>query len=91
MKLSEQGKHKVQFKIYAPQAKEVLLAGSFNKWNPARKRLKKNDRGEWVCRTILAEGKYTYKFVIDGVWTNDPGADAFEQNGLGDLNSVRNV
>ena len=84
-------KHKVQFKIYAPEATEVYLTGEFNKWSPVKKAMRKNIDGEWVTRMILAEGDHQYKFVVDGDWVNDPGASKFVDNGMGGSNSVRVV
>ena len=84
-------KHKVQFKFFAPEAKSVILTGSFNKWNPIRKVMKKNDKGEWLTRVILAEGDHQYKYIVDGNWINDPGAKKFADNGMGGTNSVRVV
>ncbi len=89
--LPEQNKHKVQFKVYAPEAKEVILTGEFNKWNPIKKRMKKNEKGEWLTRAILSEGEYQYKFIINGEWKNDPGAVKFVDNGMGSTNSVKVV
>ena len=84
-------KHKVQFKFYAPKASEVYLTGDFNKWNPVKKKMKKNEKGEWATRVILAEGEHQYKYVVDGEYQNDPGAARYVNNGVGTLNSVRIV
>lgn len=84
-------KRKIQFKYYAPYAKEVYLTGDFNKWNPIKKKMKINAKGEWITRVILAEGKHQYKFIVDGEWVNDPGATRYEQNGLGTENSIKVV
>lgn len=89
--MKENNTRKVQFKLYAPNAKDVYLAGSFNRWSPIKKRLRKNEKGEWITRAVLAEGKYYYKFVVDGEWINDPGASGYEPNGLGTVNSVKIV
>lgn len=85
----EQVQRKIQFKFYAPQAREVFLTGSFNKWNPIKKKLKMNEKGEWVTRVILSEGEHQYKFIVDGDWVNDPGAERYVENGVGGLNSVK--
>ncbi len=89
--MAETIKRKIQFKYYAPEAKEVCLTGSFNKWNPIKKKMKKNDRGEWVIRVVLSEGEHIYKFVVDGEWVNDPGAERYVENGVGGLNSSKLV
>ncbi len=87
----EESTRKIQFKFYAPQAKEVSLVGSFNKWNPIKKKMKSNDNGEWLTRVILSEGEHQYKFIVDGEWINDPGAERYVENGVGGLNSVKIV
>lgn len=87
----EEVKRKIQFKFYAPQAKDVSLVGSFNKWNPIKKIMKANPKGEWITRVILSEGEHHYKFVVDGEWINDPGAERYVENGVGGLNSVKVV
>ena len=84
-------KHKVQFKFFAPEVISVTLTGAFNKWNPIKKAMKRNEKGEWITRVILAEGEHPYKYIVDGVWINDPGAKKFTDNGMGGTNSVRVV
>ncbi len=87
----EDEKRKIQFKFYAPQANEVYLVGTFNKWNPIKKKMKINEKGEWLTRVILVEGEHQYKFIVDGEWVNDPGAERFVENGVGGINSVKVV
>ncbi|MDD4526485.1 MAG: isoamylase early set domain-containing protein [Candidatus Margulisbacteria bacterium] len=84
-------KRKIQFKFYAPQAQDVSLVGTFNKWNPIKKKMKMNEKGEWLTRVILSEGEHQYKFIVDGEWINDPGAERFLENGVGGINSVKVV
>ena len=84
-------KHKVQFKYFGPDATEVILTGEFNKWNPVKKKMKKNEKGEWVTRVILAEGDHPYKYIVNGNWVNDPGASKYIDNGMGTTNSVKVV
>ena len=68
-------------------AKSVALAGSFNGWSTSATPLLK--RGvTWVARVRLAPGKHTYKFVVDGLWLNDPGNPAREPDASGNVNSL---
>lgn len=53
-------------------AEEVVLAGSFNAWNPGELFMTKTDNG-WELPYVLAPGNYEYKFVVDGRWITDPG------------------
>ncbi len=70
-----------------PDAKIVALAGTFNNWNQSQT-LCAREGGEWLCRVDLKPGKYTYKFVIDGIWITDPANPASENDGRGNVNSV---
>ena len=82
-------KEGVKFLYYAPEAKEVYLAGDFNNWadnvggvvsNKDHLMTKRKD-GMWEKTLSLSPGKYKYKFVIDGNnWVKDPfGEDAMDE------------
>jgi len=65
----------VEFKLHAPEAKKVSVAGSFNKWDTKSLAAKKDSKGNWTVKTNLKPGKYEYKFFIDGGWNvNAPRA-----------------
>lgn len=68
-------------------AKQVMLAGSFNNWEPGALAMMKTDSG-WIAIVKLGPGKYWYKFVIDGGWTTDKDNRLSENDGLGNVNSV---
>jgi len=68
-------------------AKRVMLAGSFNKWNPNILSMTKTDSG-WIAYVKLYPGKYWYKFIVDGSWTIDTDNRLNENDGLGNTNSV---
>lgn len=51
-------------------AKKVILAGSFNKWDENLYKMIKTKKG-WVLDLQLAPGTYEYKFIVDGNWTHD--------------------
>ncbi len=70
-----------------PDAKIVALAGTFNNWNQSQT-LCAREGNEWLCRVDLKPGKYTYKFVIDGIWITDPANPESENDGQGNTNSV---
>ena len=71
-------------------AKEVILAGSFNNWNPRKQQMTWIGDG-WLATIPLFGGKHTYKFVIDGKWITDPANPIVEDDGHGNKNSVRFV
>lgn len=68
-------------------AKKVMLAGSFNDWNPSTLSMIKTDSG-WIADVRLSPGKYWYKFIIDGKWIIDTDNLNNENDGLGNTNSV---
>jgi 1,4-alpha-glucan branching enzyme len=68
-------------------AEAVAIYGSFNNWIQTKNYCAKESDG-WVCRIDLKPGKYTYKFLVDGVGLNDPANSATEDDGNGHMNSV---
>jgi len=68
-------------------AEAVAIYGSFNNWIQTKNYCAREGEG-WVCRIDLAPGKYTYKFLADGVSLNDPTNPVIEDDGNGQLNSV---
>ncbi len=77
-----------EFRLYAPQAKRVSLAGTFNNWNSKALSAKKDGQGNWVIKANLKPGRYEYKFVVDSSWINDPNARFSVTNPFGSQNSV---
>ena len=76
----------VQFRLEAPGAASVELAGSFTNWNSAV-RLDETIPGVWSTLVALEPGVYDYAFVIDGqTWVVDPVAPRVE-DGFGGVNS----
>lgn len=69
------------------KAKQVYLAGEFNRWNPAAFAMEKK-RDVWVFPVHLSVGKHLYKFIVDGKWIIDPQNKLWEQNEYGTGNSV---
>lgn len=69
------------------RASRVMLAGSFNDWNPEAQAMEKTDSG-WIARLRLSPGKYWYKFIVDGRWVTDADNRIQENDGQGNINSV---
>jgi hypothetical protein len=64
----------VQFRLSAPMAAEVRLAGSFTNWQPSHQ-LHQTTPGLWTLTLPLAPGVHDYAFVVDGQqWVADPYA-----------------
>ncbi len=57
-----------EFTFYAPDAKEVYLAGEFNNWNTRSIPMKKNGDGFWKVTIKLSPRPHRYKFFVDGAW-----------------------
>ena len=84
-----EGADPVRFTLHAPDARQVFLAGTFNRWDPSSHALTGPDgKGTWSLALALAPGRYEYLFVIDGTrWVPDPAASTAD-DGFGGRNSV---
>jgi len=80
-----------EFKFYAPQAKRVSLAGSFNNWDTRALSAKRDSRGNWMVKVNLKPGRYEYKFLVDGSWLNDPHCKSCVSNAFGTQNCTIEV
>lgn len=76
-------KKKATFSLRAPEATQVFVAGSFNEWNPTAKPLGLISDGTWTCTLMLDPGEHEYRFVVDGVWCDDPLAERRRPNDKG--------
>jgi len=83
--------NEIVLNVQAPDAKEVYLAGEFNNWKlDENSRMDKNN-GCWTKRLNLNNGKYRYRFVIDGNWSEDPANPLTQLNSYGTLDSLLEV
>lgn len=62
----------VRFSVKVAGAKEVKIAGDFNKWSPDDLPLAKQDGDRWEALVPLPPGKYRYICRIDGQDVLDP-------------------
>ena len=79
------------FHLFAPDAREVKLAGDFNEWKPEAMQKSAEEYGVWEIRRKLGAGEYQYKFVVDEVWHLDPECTITICNSFGTYNSVVRV
>ncbi len=77
----------IDFILNKPDAKSVVIAGTFNGWDLKRTPLRKEAAG-WKTTLWLPPGRYEYKFVVDGQWMNDPKEQDSAPNEFGGTNSV---
>ena len=76
----------VQFRLDAPGAARVELAGSFTDWNPSYA-LRETSPGVWTALVPVEPGVHDYLFVVDGEeWIPDPAAHQV-QDDFGGVNS----
>lgn len=65
----------VEFKIFAPGARMVTVAGDFTAWYLAPQALTNLRDGFWAITMALSPGKHDYKFVVDGNWIESEADD----------------
>lgn len=66
------GSKAIIFRLDAPFAGEVFVAGGFNDWSPTADAMEKGEDGIWSITLEISPGKYEYKFVVDGTYMEDP-------------------
>jgi 1,4-alpha-glucan branching enzyme len=88
---NETQKRRITFKLEASGAKEAILVGEFNSWDANKHIMKRDNKGRWSKIVTLSPGRYEYKFLVDGVWQNDPSNDQVVPNSFGTLNNFLNV
>lgn len=82
------GRKRVTFVCDAAPGSEVYLAGTFNGWNPRKKRLEADEGGTYSCTCLLPKGTHEYKFIVDGEWRIDERNPESTTNEHGSRNSV---
>ena len=83
---------KARFKIRQPDAKSLVLVGSFTEWEAQAIPLAESEPGLWEVEIDLPSGRHEYLFITgDGVWLQDPAAVESVANPFGGCNSVINI
>ncbi|MGC8990828.1 MAG: glycogen-binding domain-containing protein [Verrucomicrobiia bacterium] len=82
---------KVGLEYRAPDAKSVCVAGTFNNWQTDATPMKPQPDGLWTIELELPPGTYEYRFVVDGVWCDDPKSAETTPNPFGGFNAVLRV
>jgi 1,4-alpha-glucan branching enzyme len=81
----------IKLTFFAPDARQVQIAGNFNGWQPPASPLARAGAGEWAIRLMLEAGQYEYRIVVDGIWCDDPRAILHTANPYGGLNAILRV
>ena len=81
-------KAETTLKLEAPQADQVFVAGSFNRWDPYANSMERDPDGAWSCTLVIDPGEYDYRFFVDGEWCDDPENLLRHPNGFGTENCV---
>ncbi|HVW64616.1 MAG TPA: alpha-amylase family glycosyl hydrolase [Nitrosospira sp.] len=76
----------VTFRVWAPNARTVSVAGEFNQWSKTASPLSSEENGYWSADEEAAKPGQQYKFVIINrdsgaeLWKNDPYARELTQS-----------
>ena len=90
-KMKDSVERKIEFSFNFPEAKGVFLAGDFNGWDVQSIPLKKKGKGAWEAKLNLSPGRYEYKLMVDGAWSQDFGCAEMVPNPFGTHNCVIRV
>ena len=81
----------VRFALSAPDASRVSIVGDFNGWRPDAAPAERGADGIWRLTLPLSHGNWSYSFVVDGKWVEDPLAESWRADGFGGRNAVVRV
>jgi len=81
----------VEFHLFAPEAKKVSVAGTFNRWSTTAHELRKDYHGHWKVKIRLEPGRYEYRFFVDGRWVVDPDVRNVLRNTFGMTSTLLEV
>ncbi len=74
---------KVTFSFEAKEATSVSVVGDFNDWSPEKGELSKLKNGTFKgVFDLPKDASYEFKYIVDGVYINDPESDSFVWNGF---------
>jgi hypothetical protein len=82
---------RVRFALVSKSAQNVSLAGDFNGWRTDTTPLQRGADGVWTVTVPLEPGSWSYSFVVDGVFVEDPLAETYRADGFGGRNAIVRV
>jgi hypothetical protein len=75
--------------LFAPEAGDVRLTGSFVNWDPEGLKMERDEEGTWQTYYDFVPGTYLYKFIVDGKAIPDPDVpDKKTEDGMGGYATV---
>jgi hypothetical protein len=81
-----------EFHLEAPFAESVKLAADFTEWEKFPLDMMKSEDGIWYATVPLPPGHYSYRFIVDGEWCDDPRSMLrLHTNPFGRANAVMEV
>jgi len=86
-----EGLRNTEFRMEAPEAKTVKLAGDFTEWEKGVLDMVQSYDGTWFTIVPLLPGTYTYRFIVDGQWLDDPQSTRHVANPFGSEDAVMSV
>jgi hypothetical protein len=89
--MQRQTKDGVLFRIHAPEAGIVEVAGEFNGWGRSKLLLAPTNDGWWELRIPLPPGRYQYVYLIDGKASTPPESTIKIDDGFGGENGYLEI
>ena len=83
----QENKEWVKFIYHAPPKTKIYLAGTFNQWDPSSIKLGYHGKSTYSTMLLLPAGNYEYKYVVNGLWQNNPDCHDLVSNAFGSQNS----
>jgi len=89
---AERPSREVLVRFRDPRAQDVRIAGDFNGWVPdkgVRSLIEADGEARvWTKILQLTPGRYQYRYVVDGVWREDPDNPEGVPSDVGGRNSI---
>lgn len=81
----------MEFRLVAPNAASVKIAADFTNWEKCPLAMNKDENGHWSAAISLPRGQYSYRYIVDGQWCDDPCSTHRAPNPFGTFNSLVDV
>lgn len=79
---------KIEFLLEAPKARSVKLAADFTDWEKYPLNMMQSEDGVWFNVIPLVPGQYSYRYIVDGQWCDDPRSTRRVPNPFGTENAL---